>query len=298
MIPSKSLLRVVALVLALGVMAGMAVLGLRVPSSRVPVVVSGVTQWGALARDVLGPSANVVTLLSDPNADPHDHEATTTDAARVAEATLVIENGAGYDTWLSQLVAARPSPPPVIDVAALVGVSAGRNPHVFYDLAAARRFVERLVALESPRLGARRLEASASAVLARIARLQAQVSDLRASCAGVPVAATEDVTGYLLSAMGLRVVTPEALRLAVGNGVDPSVADLATALGQLRQHPALLIDNVQTATPLTAQMVSVAEANGVPVIRVTETMRGSDYPAWIGRTITQIRAALTTEGCA
>ena len=68
---------------------------------------------------------------------------------------------------------------------------------------------------------------------------------------GVPVAATEDVTTYLLDDAGLDIVTPEALRLAVGNGVDPSVRDLATALAQLKRHPAFLIDNMQTATPLT-----------------------------------------------
>ena len=282
-------------VVVVAVVTSMIVLGTRAPRASEPVVVSGVSQWGALARAALGERARVVTLLTDPNADPHSHEATTTDAAYVAEAAIVIENGAGYDTWLSQLVAARSTRPRVINVANLVHVATGTNPHLFYDLSAARRFVEAL-ASESASIGVS--ATSSAAVLSSLRGLEARVNSLRAACAGVRVAATEDVTGYLLNALGLRVVTPESLRLAVGNGVDPSVSDLATALAQLRTHPAFLVDNVQTATPLTNEMVAVARANHVPIVKVTETMTGTNYVTWISRTIATMRADLVAEGCA
>ncbi|HSN02822.1 MAG TPA: zinc ABC transporter substrate-binding protein [Acidimicrobiales bacterium] len=282
-------------VIVVAVVTSMIVLGARAPRAGEPVVVSGVSQWGALARAALGDRAKVVTLLSDPNADPHSHEATTTDAAYVAEAAIVIENGAGYDTWLSQLVDARSSRPRVINVARLVHVSAGTNPHLFYDVSAARRFVEALAA-ESAGLGL--TNTSSEAVLSSLRGLEAEVGAIHAACAGVRVAATEDVTGYLLNALGLRVVTPESLRLAVGNGVDPSVSDLATALEQLRTHPAFLVDNVQTATPLTNEMVAVARENHVPIVAVTETMSGTNYVTWISRTIAAMRADLVAQGCA
>jgi zinc/manganese transport system substrate-binding protein len=92
-------------------------------------------------------------------------------------------------------------------------------------------------------------------------------------------------------------VTPEGLRLAIGNGVDPSVHDLALALTQLDAHPAFLINNVQTATPLTAQLVAQARAHHVPVIDVTETMAGTDYVAWIGGVVAKVSTALRREGC-
>ena len=282
-------------VIVVAVVASMIVLGTRAPRANEPVVVSGVSQWGALARAALGDRAKVVTLLSDPNADPHSHEATTADAAYVAEAAIVIENGAGYDTWLSQLVEARSTRPRVINVANLVHVATGTNPHLFYDLSAARRFVE-VLASESASLGI--ADTASAAVLSSLSGLEARVAAIHAACAGVRVAATEDVSGYLLTALGLRVVTPESLRLAVGNGVDPSVSDLATALAQLRTHPAFLVDNVQTATPLTNEMVAVARANHVPVVRVTETMTGTNYVTWISRTIATMRADLVAEGCA
>ena len=285
-------------VVVVAVIATMITLGVRTPRSSTPVVVSGVSQWGALARSALGGDAQVVTLLSDPNADPHSHEATTSDAAYVDQASIVIENGAGYDTWLSQLVGARASRPTVINVASLVGVKTGSNPHLFYDVTAARRFVETLVSKVATVSNSAHVHTSAAAVLTSLRSLEGEVATLRSRCGGVNVAATEDVTGYLLAAMGLHVITPESLRLAVGNGVDPSVGALATALDQLRTHPAFLVNNTQTATPLTNEMVNVARSNHVPVINVTETMVGTNYVAWMGRTIASMRSDLVLEGCA
>jgi zinc/manganese transport system substrate-binding protein len=285
-------------VVVVAVIATMITLGVRTPRASTPVVVSGVSQWGALARAALGGDARVVTLLSDPNADPHSHEATTSDAAYVDQASIVIENGAGYDTWLSQLVGARASRPIVINVASLVGVKTGSNPHLFYDVTAARRFVETLVSKVATVSNSTHVHASAAAVLASLRGLEVEVATLRSRCGGVNVAATEDVTGYLLASMGLHVITPESLRLAVGNSVDPSVGALATALDQLRTHPAFLVNNTQTATPLTNEMVSVARRNHVPVINVTETMVGTNYDTWMGRTIASMRSDLVLEGCA
>ena len=83
----------------------------------------------------------------------------------------------------------------------------------------------------------------------------------------------------------------------MGNGVDPSVAALALALDQLRRHPAFLIDNVQTATPLTGELVAQALRSNVPVIPVTETMRGDDYVAWLRSVVRTIEDSLAREGC-
>ncbi len=298
MIPRKRILGTTLLAVVL-VMAVVVVLVRATPSSSSskPVIVAGVSQWGALASQVVGSDATVVSLLTDPNADPHNHEATTSDAINVSRATIVIENGAGYDTWLTKLVQARSTPPVVINVASLLGVRVGENPHVFYDLAGARRFVS-VLATDLSRLGHfPGTRARAAATIARLGGLTARASQIRRGCAGVKVAATEDVAGYLLTAMGLRVVTPEALRLAIGNSVDPSVQDLALALSQLRHHPAFLVNNTQTATPLTQELVAQAKASHVPVINVTETMTGTDYVRWLGGVVSKMRAALVREGC-
>jgi zinc/manganese transport system substrate-binding protein len=287
-----------AVVFIVAVMAGMITIGVQGNRAAAqPLIVSGVSQWGALARQLVGPDARVVSLITDPNADPHQHEATVADAAYVADADVVLLNGAGYDTWLSQLVANRSGSVSTINVASLMHVATGQNPHLFYDPRAAIRFVETLTATLEHRSGFTHLSARSQGLLAQLNTLQRSTVSIRQSCAGVPVAATEDVATYLLNDMGLKIVTPEGLRLAIGNGVDPSVSDLARALAQMNQHPAFLIDNIQTATPLTNEMVARARAAHVPVIKVTETMAGTSYLTWINGVVDSIRHDLMKEGC-
>ena len=298
MVLRKPIFLMVLFVVALGIFVIITFASISPGESPVrPVIVSGVTQWAALATQIAGPDATVISLLSDPNADPHDHEATTSDAAHVAAASVVIENGAGYDTWLSKLVQARTSPPHVVDVATLMNVTDGSNPHLFYDLSAATRLVHALQSQLVPTRVYPGVAKRSAALLDELSTIQQSVAAIRHSCANVRIAATEDVAGYLLNASGLRVVTPETLRLAIGNSVDPSVQGLALALNQIRARPAFLVNNVQTATPLTNEMVRVAKTSHVTVIDVTETMKGTNYVQWMNGVLTRIRAALVHEGC-
>lgn len=291
MIPKRVLLVVTLVVASASVFSGAA------SATTKPLIVSGVSEWGALAHQLVGSDAKVVSLLTDPNADPHDHEATISDAANVARASVVLENGAGYDTWLTQLVGARGSKVSVVNVAKLMGVASGKNPHLFYNPLAAIKFVKALTSLLEHRHGYANLKVRSATLLAQLNAIQKSVTSIATKCAHVKVAASEDVTSYLLQDARLDIVTPEALRLAVGNGVDPSVRDLATALAQLKRHPAFLIDNIQTATPLTNELVAQAKSSHVPIIKVTETMRGSDYVGFISGVVTQIKGELKIEGC-
>ncbi len=299
MIPVK--IRVTLLGLMAAVMLGLLVLFVRGAlgsgTSSSPIVVSGVTQWGALARQLVGPDMKVVSLLSDPNADPHEHEATISDAANVSVAKYVIVNGAGYDTWLEQLTRLQGPQAHVLNVARLMGIATGQNPHIFYDPRAAVKMVVALTNAVERHDRSKGIVIRSAELLRQLGSVQHRVDVIRSSCANVPVAATEDVASYLLADAGLHIVTPERLRLAVGNGVDPSIQDLATAQAQLQAHPAFLVDNVQTATPLTNSLASTATRLHVPVIKVTETMKGTDYVAWIDGVINQMETALRTEGC-
>ncbi len=260
-------------------------------------IISGVSEWGALTRQLVGPDATVVSLLTDPNADPHQHEATVRDAANVSGAAIVVENGAGYDTWLSQLVASSGTKAAVLNVGRLTGVSPGHNPHLFYSVRAARALVRAVTFQLAHRRGFVTLRGRSRTLLAALRGVEANIGAIAHACANVKVASTEDVASYLLLDAKLRIVTPERLRLAVGNGVDPSVQDLATALSQLRTHPAFLIDNVQTATPLTNEIVAQAKASHVPIIKVTETMRGSDYVGFLSGVVSAMRVDLKRQGC-
>ncbi|OYV65583.1 MAG: hypothetical protein B7X07_02540 [Actinobacteria bacterium 21-64-8] len=262
-----------------------------------PLIVAGVSEWGVLAHQLVGNQAKVEILLSDPNADPHEHEATVHDAGYVALASVVIENGAGYDNWLNKLVAVSQPHVAVVNVASLLGVRVGANPHLFYSPRAAVRFVKALSTLLAHHDPHLHLASRARALDAALGAVSRRVAAIKASCHGVRVAATEDVATRLLQQAGLDVVTPESLRLAVSNGVDPSISSLATALQQLQQRPAFLLNNVQTSTPLTQTMVARARGDGVALVNVTETMRGTNYVTFLNEVVNQISRALGHEGC-
>jgi zinc/manganese transport system substrate-binding protein len=91
--------------------------------------------------------------------------------------------------------------------------------------------------------------------------------------AGTPVAYTEPVPAYLLSAAGLRNLAPAGFTRAIENGTEPSPQAVAT-MSNLLSHRSVkvLLYNSQAVSPITARMRDTAESAGVPVVGVTETL--------------------------
>src|SRR5580765_4237900 len=100
-------------------------------------VVAAENFWGSIVSQIAGPDATVTSIVTSPDADPHDYEPTPADARAFADAKLVIENGIGYDPWAQRLLDADSgSGRVVLDVGKLVGVPDGGNPHQWYSRAA------------------------------------------------------------------------------------------------------------------------------------------------------------------
>ena len=102
--------------------------------SRVINVVAGENFWGSLVSQLGGTHVLVFSIVSDPNADPHDYESSSVDARAVAAAGYVVQNGAGYDDWMTKLLAASPAAGRrVYDIGASLGKRSGDNLHLWYD---------------------------------------------------------------------------------------------------------------------------------------------------------------------
>src|SRR5437868_6544374 len=67
-------------------------------------VLAGENFWGSIAAQLGGSHVSVTSVVTNPNADPHDFESSTKDARAFATADYVILNGAGYDDWGSKLL--------------------------------------------------------------------------------------------------------------------------------------------------------------------------------------------------
>ena len=102
--------------------------------SRTLQVIAGENFWGSIAAQLGGAHVSVTSIVTDPNADPHEYESNTADARAFATARYVILNGAGYDTWGQKLLDANPADGRmVLTVADLLGKHEGDNPHFWYN---------------------------------------------------------------------------------------------------------------------------------------------------------------------
>ncbi|HEX5260025.1 MAG TPA: zinc ABC transporter substrate-binding protein [Gaiellales bacterium] len=249
-------------------------------------VVAAENFYGSIAAQIGGRRVQVTSVLSDPNADPHLFEPGTQNGLAVAEAAVVIQNGVGYDSFMSRLEAAAPSSHrTVVTMADVLGVhGVGANPHLWYDVPRLGRMAGAIATAltRADPAGAAAYRAGLARFLHRLLPLRSELRRIRDRDAGLPVAYTEPVPGYLLAAAGLRNRTPTAFSRAIEDGSEPSPQALAAMNALLQgRHVRVLLENRQTTSPITQQVVDLARRSGIPVVAVTETMpAGQSYQSW------------------
>lgn len=262
-------------------------------------VLAGENFWGNIAAQIGGDRAAVKSIISDPSADPHEYESTVDDAAAVAQARVVVENGVGYDDFLSKLTSAAPSAKRnVLNVGDIVHVEgANPNPHLWYNpayvITTAQAIAAALAKASQP--DAKTFQANLTTFLRGEQRVVDIVDQIKAKYAGTPVAYTERVSGSLLAAAGLRIGTPESFSLSLEDGNDPSPRDNAAFEKALTQHTVrVLIYNAQVTDSTTKHLRDLATSSGVPVVSMTETLPSSepDYQSWQAHQAGDLLAAL------
>jgi ABC-type Zn uptake system ZnuABC Zn-binding protein ZnuA len=77
-------------------------------------VVATTTQVADFARNIGGDRVQVTSLFK-PNVDAHDYEPSPADIDTIARADLVIENGAGLESWLHDTIESSGYDGPVVD---------------------------------------------------------------------------------------------------------------------------------------------------------------------------------------
>lgn len=240
-------------------------------------VVAAENFWGSLASQLGGSRAAVVSVVTDPNADPHEYESNAATARAFATARLVILNGAGYDDWAQKLLDANASGSrAVFSVASFLGKKAGDNPHFWYNPDFVLRVADKITAeLSSIDPGdrayfARQRSAFATALQPYLARL----ADIRARFAGTPAGATESIFEYLAAYLRLDLVSPPEFMRAISEGNDPAAADVARFHDQLaRKQIKVLVYNVQTVTAVTTNLKQEAAQESIPVVGISETLQ-------------------------
>src|ERR1700751_3367474 len=73
-------------------------------------VVAAENFYGNVAQQIGGDRVSVVSILNNPEQDPHLFEVSPAVIRQVAAARVVIYNGAGYDPWMQEVVGATAKP--------------------------------------------------------------------------------------------------------------------------------------------------------------------------------------------
>lgn len=261
-------------------------------------VVAGENFWGSLAGQIGGSKIQLTTVISDPNADPHEEASNNRNARAFSTADYVILNGAGYDAWGQHLLqSGGKNGRIVLTVSDLVGKKEGDNPHFWYNplfVSQAISQMEKDLSQLSPQ-NARYFHTNAGQLKNSLNKYQQNIATIKKQYAGTPVAATEDIFMYFAEAAGLEVISPTNFITSVAEGNSPSSSSVAEFQRQLQNNEVkLLVYNKQTETPLTANMRAIARAHNIPVVAITETVQPvqNSFQNWMNTQVTDIQKAL------
>jgi zinc/manganese transport system substrate-binding protein len=256
-------------------------------------------EYTSVIAQIGGKYVHADAIMSNPNTDPHTFEASPAVAREITAARLIVQNGVGYDTWATTIESAAPdSSRKVINVQQLLGLpDSTPNPHLWYKPATmpavASAIAADLAAIDPAHASYYR--ANATAFVASLAPWNAAIAAFKAKYAGTPVATTEPVSDYMLQAAGADNLTPWTLQADIMNGVDPSPQDVSIQQSLFTEHKVkVFVYNQQVTDPLTQSFIKDAQAAGIPVIGVYETMPtpGYDYQSWMMAEVNALRKAV------
>ena len=254
---------------------------------------------------------DVHAIVSGNSVDPHHFEPTAADIARANEADVIIAGGGGYDAWLYQAVKnqdqiihalpltahdhsdhdhderahdhahehghdhdhAHEGETVTMDEAKKIAAehpeqitNIDGNEHVWYDSAAIEKVatdVANLVNEANPEA-----KATADPLVERVEGLKSRIEKLPQR----NYAQTEPIADYIFKYTDSTDATPEGYRKATVAEGEPTAADLAHFLEDIKQDKIdLLIFNPQTETDMTKRIRTAAEDKNIPVVEIGET---------------------------
>jgi len=284
----KTLLLIIAVILGL---AG-------IPATAKVKIVAAENFYGSVAAQIAGPDADVTSILSNPNQDPHEFTTNASTAKAVADADIVIYSGIGYDAWVEKLLGTPgKSGRVVICVAKLIGAKDGDNPHIWYSPKTMPALADKLAdALTTkgtwsglPPYGGRVQYFKTS-----MKPVQEEIDFVKKEYPGTTVTATEPVFGYMADALGFKMLNYD-FQVNVMNDTEPSAAQTEAFEKSLTPKTVkILFYNQQVTDPTTERLKKLAIQSAVPIVGVTETQPADckTYVDWMLREIKSTETAL------
>lgn len=259
-------------------------------------IVAAENFYGQLAKEIGGNYVAVQSIIDNPNADPHLFATTPSTSKSLSEARVIIYNGADYDSWIKQMLSGvNPKQVTIINVADLVGVKSGDNPHLWYKPETFPKLAQFLAKqIEELNPGSKAtVNANFKLFLSTNHKVEQAISEVKSKCRGTKVTATEPVFGYMADAMGLTMQGLD-FQWKIMNDTEPTpkmIADYQQLLSN--KQVKVLFYNNQVSDSITKNMQDLAKQNQIPVIGVSETMpNGLSLNNWLLDEVSRTKTAL------
>ena len=233
------------------------------PTQNQKVVVTTISTLASLIQMVTGGRLEVDNLVPV-GSSPEDYQPTPQNVARLRNAALLIENGAGLETWITHLIEGAKNPQLRIVVCADGLPVRNHNPHLWMDPILARQYLRKIeAALErydpAGRAAYRRNLRGADAQLATLDR------SVRRKIATIPprnrtMIVFHNAWQYYNDQYGIRTVG--AIELSPGQ--EPTPRYLADLISLARQYRVRAIFAEPEYSPKLARML--AENSGIQTV--------------------------------
>lgn len=245
-------------------------------------IVTTTNVYSDIAKNVVGKYGTAQAIITKSSVDPHDFEPTTADAKKLSNATIVVENGLGYDSWMNKL-ASSVSKKPVSVGEDLMGLKKGDNPHIWYNLSMPTKYVNYLVKRLSKidKKHAKYFRENGDKYLAKIAQIKKTAKSINGKDQK-PVYVSEPVFDYALKEAGFKIGDKE-FEEAVENGTDPSPKTINQMTNAINDKKiSFFVNNTQASSATVNTFVKLAKKNNIPVLKVRETIPdNTTYLKWM-----------------
>ncbi len=273
---------------------GLAVLSIGLANATSIKIVAAENFYGELATEIGGKNIEVQSIITNPDADPHLFTTSPSISKALSSAQIIIYNGADYDPWMEQLLKSINNKKVIIiNVADLMGIKSGANPHIWYKLDTfpilAKELTKQIKSID-PKA---QIDLNLKQFLKENQQVALKVHNIKVKHHGVSVTATEPVFGYMASDMGLSMQGID-FQWKIMNDTEPSPQMLVAYEALLKNHKvSILFYNKQVTDSTTKNILKLAQDNKIQVVGVNETMpKNTKINKWLLDAINNTNNAL------
>lgn len=259
-------------------------------------IVAAENVYGEVAKEIGGKYVNVLNILNNPSQDPHLFTINPSTAKSITDADIIVYNGADYDPWMKSLLANKsPKNPEIINIAQLMSIKPGSNPHIWYITETMPTYADYLAnqLIQRDPQNKKYYKKQLAKFKLNDQSVILLTKQLKQRFQNTPVIATEPVFNYAADSIGLDMHGKE-FQLSVMNDISPTIDQIKQFEDDLREHHVkILIYNKQVVNSLTKQMLAIAQKEKIPVVGVSEMLPpGMTYTQWMVRELTELKWAL------